>query len=1240
MVYDVLEPSLDCLREKYVLVQAWKKTSDFIRNHNWFADTLALDRATVNLPDFISELAERLESSETWNNRRLRLVPAPKNQRWEVSSTGSWEPAEEFEKTLPLRPLAHVDLMDQVIATAVMLCLANRVETRQGDSRANYRDPEDRKAVSSYGHRLFCDQIDDKMRHRWGSGRLYRSYYEDYQSFVSRPVVVAESIVPASGERVLIVESDLDKFYDRVRPKMMGNAIRGLKCEKDDQRFSDFAQSIFRWQWHPNDRSDADDYAECWGIEGFRSVALPQGLASAGFFANVVLLSFDERIRQNFGKEIMPGILLEDACRYVDDLRFVVTTDLDPAECKRKTHQWIQQLLNDEACGQIASKDKTDAVEVGVQERPIIKQSMTMKRIQSAVSGGFDIVEGELILETIQGLVQSQQNLSHTQGGSGWVLSPWSDTRDETVDRFAAYRFHKTYRTNRPLHEDHRLANQSNESTQETKDSGSLEGPSNRQELDEKAKAFAIRLIDKWVENPSNVRLLRFGLDIWPDSGILKEVLKLIRPYTKGGSHRKEWQQVAWYCLAEILRRGATETGVVEDEDCLPEEADLKGYRETLCSEAKRLLSSSATTIPWYLHQQALLFLASFAPTAAPMGDVVRLPETREYRKLILFLRGESGRLNGSQFATLAAIARRAILDSERSVELIRWGLTADRKREIVARDPSFALELREDGIAFDEDLLSGAREDLCLDINRHTNDFQTLAEIVLLEGPRNPLRNELSLLRFAAKFLEKLSRLDKSREMRFAPNQVCLKLENESGIADVLDLTLKESHPPDDGRLYSLPDWCEADNRWRFQLGFLLRFILVGQPDFTTFNRPEYWRERYAIYRPVKSHWFKRIYGLYNGQSAFGDDWLPITDWMEQFLLMLLRWPGCRTSKKFEWASEGIEEVLSRVKRRIECLESKRGVATKTLLMPMLAEWPTDEEQTRSLRGCIVQTVFPRIKDFDTSDITFSQPEIRRKHRNHLSSVIEAVKKMLHLRTTHEEDDGRLDWLILPELAVHPRDVRTHLLPFVRRYKTIVLAGLTYEKLLDDDLPVNSALWILPKRPRDQGLQIQTRRQGKLYLAPAESQYDVGGFRPCQWLIGYPWSKNQPRPMWLSASVCYDATDLNLAADLREESDVYAIPSLNKDVDTFDQMSLALNYHMFQHVIVVNNGLYGGSNAYWPVHDKFRKQIFHLHGQPQATVAFFEIEDIRNVLERRRSAQGGDSSGQRPVWKSPPAGL
>ena len=236
MVPEDLEPRLELLREEYVLVQAWKKTASYIRDHNWFSDTLALDRAAVNLPTFIGELRERLQSSESWQNDPLRIVPAPKSQRWRVRE-GEWEPVKKGASSVGLRPLAHVSLADQVVATALMLCLADRVETLQGDPRRPVRDRKARRQVVSYGNRLFCDAIDRELRHRWGSTKLYRAYYQDYRTFLSRPEVAAESISEAAGKRVYVVHADLKQFYDRVRPDLLSAAIDRIRRDCDDPGF-------------------------------------------------------------------------------------------------------------------------------------------------------------------------------------------------------------------------------------------------------------------------------------------------------------------------------------------------------------------------------------------------------------------------------------------------------------------------------------------------------------------------------------------------------------------------------------------------------------------------------------------------------------------------------------------------------------------------------------------------------------------------------------------------------------------------------------------------------------------------------------------------------------------------------------------------------------------------------------------------------------------------------------------
>ena len=105
-----LRPRLRFLRREEVLVQAWKKAAGHIRYHNWFSDTLELDWITINLPDFLRDVAAFMESPRLWRNDPIRIVPAPKAQPgWKTTTSSGWEPP-RGSPDVPLRPLAHVTL--------------------------------------------------------------------------------------------------------------------------------------------------------------------------------------------------------------------------------------------------------------------------------------------------------------------------------------------------------------------------------------------------------------------------------------------------------------------------------------------------------------------------------------------------------------------------------------------------------------------------------------------------------------------------------------------------------------------------------------------------------------------------------------------------------------------------------------------------------------------------------------------------------------------------------------------------------------------------------------------------------------------------------------------------------------------------------------------------------------------------------------------------------------------------
>jgi hypothetical protein len=81
MTIDLLQLQIELLSEEYDLVQAWKKTASYIRSNNWYSDTLALDRAAINLPQFLEEVAVHLKSFKDWKSDPLRVMPALKGMQ-------------------------------------------------------------------------------------------------------------------------------------------------------------------------------------------------------------------------------------------------------------------------------------------------------------------------------------------------------------------------------------------------------------------------------------------------------------------------------------------------------------------------------------------------------------------------------------------------------------------------------------------------------------------------------------------------------------------------------------------------------------------------------------------------------------------------------------------------------------------------------------------------------------------------------------------------------------------------------------------------------------------------------------------------------------------------------------------------------------------------------------------------------------------------------------------------------
>ena len=1267
-----LRPTLEDLSLECVLMQAWKKTSTYLRYHSWYADTLGLDIEALRIPQFIREIQDRLKTPEELAARPLHIVPAPKNQRWAYVN-GNWSP-QKTNIQKKLRPLAHVDLQDQVIATAMMLCLADRVETRLGDPRLSVATERNRKKTLAYGHRLFCDDDHDFLRHRWGSSKLYRSYFQDYQTFLERPKIVAMELKTNSEEasndtEIAIIQSDLANFYDRVRPSLLHSKLWLLQIEEDEDSFFQLAERLFDWRW--TDEARAHRYSKEHDIPSFEKVALPQGLVASGFFANIALLDFDKALREQIGTVIDGhlNLVLRDVCYYVDDFRMVLTVPRERlhADVRKQVKNMLQGTLDSTADGMRVLDEKTKAIVEGRDNRFLIRQSLEAARIQTEVSGTFDMLHGTELIRAIEGFFHTQQHYSTSDdAGTDSLLVGVPDMADDTVARFSAGKFRRTFRSLRPL-----LADEIEFLPTPSEDDDGIEDPIpharlvlSKSQLDERGKLFCAGLIEAWIRNPGNIRLLRIALDIYPDRNFLEEILKLLRPGWQSQEYRKVKREVRLYCLAELFRAGATETGILplDESECLPSDVSIDDYHDRLIQEAREVFDAysaekgSSSRFPWYLMQQVFLYLAARnqVPDAVLETNARGGPLMRHYWVLLKFLRGD----------TLKKLDERSIMLAEVHTALGISGFTYFSAinrispaflTQVNLISPSLAKELwavfgsKSSGKAKQVAVRLGIEAPTSISFKR------TLAHIAA--GEVNPFYEEENLLQLA-QFL--LSRETTIFREAISPSRIrCIKEDPTPGY-EFGKISLESFSIETAGdfatHLFEAPEWCEGDeDRQRFNVGLLLRYALCGKTDFLS-NQLSKMRARRPCYTKPRAHWEQQRYSGYQGRDGFGPAWIPIASFTENLFFELLRWPGSGVVTELK----PLSQLLASVQDRLQVLRKKRGQFTSSTFLEQSAPWsskPPGEEASRLLRVGIVQSVIPNSEDYDNNplNLQLNEPSNRKRQKAHLAAVIQGVAQMLQIRTTHIDssslDNRSLDLLIFPELAVHPDDINSLILPFVRQHRCIVLIGQVYhpkDNTAGSPL-INSALWLIPEWTPAYGLQIKRIEQGKRHLTPHEKSFSPSPveFRPVQWLIDYQWHTDTDanRPLRLTASICYDATDIALAADLRSRSDLYIVCALNKDVGTFDRMTEALHYHMFQGVILVNNGQFGGSSFFLPFHSANERRIFHLHGQPQAAIVFAEV-DPRKLVERSNQSLADDTvSIPNPdllphgKWKEPPAG-
>lgn len=988
--FDRPRPTIDCLLHEAVLVQAWKKSHAYIRSRNWYADVLELDHSAAALPELIKEWGEPLY----WHQKRegprrkdplnalrpqpLRVVPAPKSYPWTFSKeadTPEWHPDEKAAgKPFHLRPLAHLDMRSQTLYTALMICLADVVESRQGNTELPLNQAR-KIGVVSYGNRLLCDFGDDGeagATFRWGNASSYRKYFTDYEKFLERPKAVCREHLPVTkGKQLGVVSLDLKGFFERVTSSDVLHRLETL-CSDQAESDTDFwraATRITKWRW---DERDQHAYAGTNVFENaLEQVGQPQGGVASGFFSNVAMLDFDEGVTAAIREDrtIFDGVEILDYCRYVDDLRLVVRHDesSETQQVQSFTERWIQSLLGVHTVDQQLNTNKSSYLSAaGVEGRGT--DSLAMRSIQSAISGPMDTGAMEDASLLLQGLLNSVDDVTAEDIAPESSLAlekihkPAREIRDDTIVRFVAHRQVRLLRDRRDL--------------------AAGDTPAKAIEVQAEIDSAVKKLIHHWSHDPSLTVVLRGVLDLMPQISTLKAVLEAMEPYLDGQGSSAE-RMAVYFCLGDLLT--GTTTKRYLDADSAEVDPGSDEFNQLLADTAIELLKREDT--PWHLMQQAAMAGLSLGHEHEVFEVLSRtdllVPETALYQQLALVMSGrlEDVRENQSWTSCTATVAVALQLDrhskARRSIKRFIETLERSSRNEAIDRltewMPELAIASSPKTLGRDSSSIPSGFIPLTDVIQRSDNPFATeqaalrLVEAVLTSNdfPTAPHLDEgVKCINVSCKDYYRLSDMDPAKET------VELKIN--------FDVSEEASF----GKLRSLPAWAQGKRRWMMFVGMIARAAFIGRSDYTAYPRDELSPAR--GYRGIRSSQFKRQYGMLHRPDGLAGPDAACSTWWSDFLTQLLAWPG---ATELDRSSVDLSSVVTIkdlgkiMKKQLKTLQSQYASASG---MPVY-EYTVGQNiaEDDRLTVALVQTVRPFRGDFAKFGIQLNDPRYRTIRRD-----------------------------------------------------------------------------------------------------------------------------------------------------------------------------------------------------------------------------------------------------------------
>lgn len=219
-------------------------------------------------------------------------------------------------------------------------------------------------------------------------------------------------------------------------------------------------------------------------------------------------------------------------------------------------------------------------------------------------------------------------------------------------------------------------------------------------------------------------------------------------------------------------------------------------------------------------------------------------------------------------------------------------------------------------------------------------------------------------------------------------------------------------------------------------------------------------------------------------------------------------------------------------------------------------------------------------------------------------------------------------DFLILPEVSMPHKYLKTHIPTICNENNLIIIGGVEfYHKYTHNHNKYvqNEGFIAVPGIEKD----IDTRERAmiwkvpKIYPAVTEEQNikEAGyHFSPGNKLYLF---KSKEFGNW-AVLVCVDYLNLPIQQMLQKNIQTLFIVAFNQDLNYYYSISESIHRILYCNVVVCNTANYGGSHAYTPYRESYKREVLKLHGNDieiAATVTL-PLRKIKEIQDAPRTKE------------------